>query len=475
MSTRPLGPAHQGRALIGRTAAALALAGAGVLAATGGANAAEACTTTGIGNGDPTGTDNTVNVYAAGDFTVHGAAEAEGVVVVGGDLSVDHEYNVGVAGGGSLVAPSKGSVMLRVGEDVTGTSNLHVGHGLDGQMKVGGAIDGKPAEGTAHASLGKTAALGAYADLTTTLRSTSGELAAEAANGTVTDEAPYVVFRGDGHSSTQVFAVDGGKLGSASQSVSVEFADIPDDATIVVNVTGKVHANVTDMRREGATAAFDQNGDNAGLGSYASRTVWNIVGDTSPDIAGSAQWVGSVLVPTGGGTTTIDVPGLNGRTWVAGDLAHTYAGGEFHNYPFTGSDDLTCTPGTPTDETTSSPTTTPTPESTTPASTPAPSDDSTETPSDDTTDTPSDDQSTAPSTDEDTPSTAPADVASPSPTDTTVVLAAGGTAAPTATATAQGEGVLAQTGANIVPFAIAAAVLVAAGATLLVLRRRRAV
>ena len=39
-------------------------------------------------------------------------------------------------------------------------------------------------------------------------------------------------------------------------------------------------------------------------------------------IAGSAQWVGSVLVPTAGGTTTVDIAGLNGRTWVAGDLVH---------------------------------------------------------------------------------------------------------------------------------------------------------
>jgi len=456
------------RRRVARGTAALALASAGAFALAPAASATDTCTTPELSSGAPVAVDNTVNVYAGGHLTVRGAAEAEGVVVVGGDLSTDAHYNVGVAGAGSLVAPSKGSVMLRVGGDVSGAPFVAVGHGLDGQAAVGGTLDGALAEGTAHDGLGQAGALAGFDGLTSTLRTESQRLAGERTTGTVTDDGTFLVLRGDGTSGTQVFSLDGGKLGSATRSVSVKFVDVPDDATIVVNVGGDVRTNVNGMWREGAAHAFDQNGDRAGLASYASRTVWNVLDDASPDVAGSAQWVGSVLVPKGSGTTTVEVPGLNGRTWVAGDLVHTGGGAEFHAYPFTGSDVLTCTPeGTPT------PTATPssTPTSTTPSEAVVPSEQPSQ-PTD--TDTPSSDQSPAPTSGEAVDATTPAEAASPSPSGTTVVLAAGGTATPSDAPDAQGEGALAETGANVVPFAVAAVVLVAAGATLLVLRRRRA-
>jgi len=133
----------------------------------------------------------------------------------------------------------------------------------------------------------------------------------------------------------------------------------------------------------------------------------------------------------------------------------------------------------------------PTPAATTPAPTPTttpaaavettpPAEDSTEetpaaTPSD-TPDTDSTAPSEAPTPDETTPDAAQLSSAtSPAPTSeaTTVVLAAGGTATPSADA-ASASGDLAETGANVLPYVVGAVLLVAAGATLVVVRRRTA-
>ncbi|MGC5167806.1 hypothetical protein [Luteimicrobium sp. DT211] len=74
------------------------------------------------------------------------------------------------------------------------------------------------------------------------------------------------------------------------------------------------------------------------------------------------------------------------------------------------------------------------------------------------------------------PASGVADTTTASPEATTVVLAAGGTASPTtsAAAVADSSGDLAETGANVLPYVIGAVLLVAAGGTLVVVRRRAA-
>ncbi|MFC8734214.1 hypothetical protein ACFT5B_17320 [Luteimicrobium sp. NPDC057192] len=128
--------------------------------------------------------------------------------------------------------------------------------------------------------------------------------------------------------------------------------------------------------------------------------------------------------------------------------------------------------------TTPAPTTTTTPAAT--EETTAPAEDSTEeTPADTPSGTPDADSTTpseAPTPDESTPdasqlSSATSPAATPEAT--TVVLAAGGTATPSADA-ASSAGDLAETGANVLPYVIGAVLLVAAGATLVVVRRRTA-
>ncbi len=134
--------------------------------------------------------------------------------------------------------------------------------------------------------------------------------------------------------------------------------------------------------------------------------------------------------------------------------------------------------GCPTPSTTSpAPTTTTTPAATeettppaedsteeTPAATPSGTPDATTAPSE------------APAADDSTPDTAQLASSTPAatPEETTVVLAAGGTATPTTADEASSTGDLAETGANVLPYVLGAVLLVAAGATLIVVRRRTA-
>ncbi len=78
--------------------------------------------------------------------------------------------------------------------------------------------------------------------------------------------------------------------------------------------------------------------------------MWNFP-DTSDVVIGSmAQFPGSVLVANPASTTTVKLPGTNGRLWVAGNLVHDFLGGEFHAFPFLDDEVFGCDPTPPTVE-----------------------------------------------------------------------------------------------------------------------------
>lgn len=499
--TRPL-PSHRPAARRARMLGALLVPGLvgastlGLLALGGPATAADSttCAAPGVSVGEPSASvsDSTVNVYAGGNFTVRGAAEAEGVVVVGENFRVDKQYNVGVVGVGSQIAPPKNSVMLRVGGDAHGSGQVHVGAGIGGDARVGGTasrtLEWDNFGGELKAGIGRDQALGGTAQIGTTLPQLSKKYAAMADTGTVeTTSWGTTTLRGDGKAKPQVFTIDvrtqKDAFGTADQPASLKLDNIPTGASVVVNVRGTgVRTNLASVL--GADGSPLPIGSSA-FGEVASHTLWNVVDDKSPTFAGSAQWAGSVLVPTAGGTTTVNVPGMNGRTWVAGDLVHTGGGFEFHNYPFVGDEELTCT-------------TTPGPgSSTTPPAGKTPADEPTgpgaQTPTGSAT-VPGTSESTAPAPAD---ATSPAPVTTTAPASTATAPASRETAAPTGTAavpgataqpTASGSLVatsgatpdgpsdgLAQTGASQVAAALAVAgTLLVAGLALLLIRRRRA-
>ncbi|PJI91001.1 choice-of-anchor A family protein [Luteimicrobium subarcticum] len=447
---------------------ALLLGAAGTgLAGTAFAAGVDDCSTPPISDGGPSGaSDSNVNVFVGGSFTVKAGAEAEGVVVVDGDLGTAGFYNVGVAGAGSQVAPPAGSVMLRVGGDVT-TGHLDVGSRIGAQVRVGGSVHpGVQIDtngGSLATQLGHDAALETSTGFASTLAPESAAYDARTANGKVVRSGSDTTLDGDGTSKVQLFDLDGAALGASGHAVTVTFAHVPDDAQVVVNVHGQVDATVNGFWRDGGAHAFDQNGDKDGLASYASRTLWNIVDDASPSFTGGAQWTGSVVVPKANGTTTVAVPGMNGRVYVAGNLVQNLGGSEFHSYPFEGSD-WSCSDSTPTP-------------STTPSSTPSdtPSETPSGTPTDASGTTPTEVPSGAPSVPADTPSTPASGTTTTAPGGLSETAPAASDDTTTAAAAPADEtGGLAETGAAILPVAVVALALLLAGGVLLLVRRSRA-
>ncbi|MFJ4340040.1 choice-of-anchor A family protein [Streptomyces sp. NPDC088915] len=419
----------------------------------------------GIGH-EPRFLDANVALYAGGDYTADGAtAEAEGLLVVGGSATFAKAsggtFNVGRVGAGSGILPDSGAVMLSVGGDLTiaeGT-RVDVGHGLTagprygGAVRVGGKIDEKgdleTNGGSRSSGLGARGALTPYDTFGDTLRGESTSLGALKPTGTSVRSGDTVTFEGGGSGSPQVFEISAEKLDGAS---SFDFRSIPEDAPVVVNVTGGRPVGISPL-----SVGF--NGDrvdayaSAHFGEAASRILYNFEASPSIALGGGGNFMGSILAPKASADLTAST---NGRVYVGGDLRTHGSGNETHNYPWNGSSTFGCKP------TPDSPGTTPAPTPTRPGtepSGPAPS----TTPPTGGGATPGTPETTAPGTSE--PSAPPTEDAS--------APAAPGTATPSPSATDHGDGSLATTGAQFTPYAVAAGVLAAAGAGILVLTRRR--
>ncbi|SDS01010.1 choice-of-anchor A domain-containing protein [Paraoerskovia marina] len=324
-----------------------------------------------IGNGGPAGFDSNVNVYVGGDwYTTEGAAETEGVVVVNGNATFDRDpdglFNIGVVGVGSQVPPPPGSTMLHVGGDLTtvGTNVIHVGighHTVGGGVNVGGTITPTPADApwdtgnvqTAGAlvqeGMGHDAALVPFESFGSTALDTSTAYAALEPTGTVSSEWGTTTLTGTGADTTdrQVFEIDLNKtpeaLGTASTAATIAFVDVNPDATIVINVigpdSGTTTVNVNSFFGDGAPLDFSS------IGQWATDTLWNFENADTLNLEGSAQFVGSVVVPSTSGTVTTSMPGLNGRLYVGGDLVQAGSGTEIHAFPFDDGTGWGCTGG----------------------------------------------------------------------------------------------------------------------------------
>ncbi|MFB6906935.1 choice-of-anchor A family protein [Streptomyces bacillaris] len=382
-------------------------------------------------NGPIVGYDENINIYVGGDFLVReAAAEAEGKIVTLGRFDMDKRdgvsqiYNVGIVGVGSRVPPPDGSDYLSVGGTVTiadGERLLAEEGTHSGQVAHAGALTGvvnpttaprlDPDAVTPFTGLRPqlTEASRCYAYEGDEHRATTGDW--ERVGDTFT-------FTGDGTSAIQIFDVDMDLVSSTGGNAGFVFNGIPAGATVLVNVYGDART----------VATFMGSLPNDGL---RERLLWNFPDATDLTLTGPAQFQGSVLVGQQASTTTLSMSGTNGRFYTAGSLTHTSSGTsggqEIHAYPFDG-DLPTCGPDptptpTPTDPTpTPTPTDpTPTPTPTDPTPTPTPTDPTpTPTPTDPTpTPTPTDPTPTPTPTDP-TPTPTPTDpTPTPTPTDPT--------------------------------------------------------
>ncbi|MFE2105266.1 choice-of-anchor A family protein [Kitasatospora sp. NPDC059463] len=448
-----------------------------------------------VNNGDFSGRDATINVFTGGSYTVTGrAAEAEGKIVTLGDFTVDKSqgggaFNAGVVGVGSRVVPPNGSDFLTVGGDVgvlPGNSLLIGGSDSQGQafgnLRHAGAVTGTVSIDPTGEAIQDADAAAPYRSVLTRIEEVSACVGRATATGTVEVTGSEATFTGDGTSMKQVFNVTGNLASPTGGQIGLVFANVPAGATVVVNMlaadpvintytgTGLPGDPTTDMR---------------------SKLMWNFPTSTGAQINGSAQFQGSVMAGNPAGTTTINMPGMNGRVYLAGNLIQTGNGGyEIHSYPFDGDlPDCEVVPSpTPTapSPTPTSPTPTATETSTSPAPTsPAPTSPTATSP--------------APTATESTTSPAPT---SPAPTGTATspaptgpsATASSSSAAPTsggpatggpsgggstaghpAPTTGGGGGQLASTGAGNTPvvLGVAGGVLLALGGGLAFLATRR--
>ena len=198
------------------------------------------------------GRDAAVNVFVGGDYLVReNAAEAEGRIVVMGDLDVDKatanpRYDMGVVGVGSRVVPPNDSDFVTVGGATTVSQANTVGiGGVDltatpawGHVVHAGVLDPARFDVLTPGEIRQDAdATTPYDDIAATIPDLSECLAEQAANGTVEVTGSEATFTGDGSSALQVFEVDQ-DLGTANSGIGFTFAAIPADATVVVNLLG---------------------------------------------------------------------------------------------------------------------------------------------------------------------------------------------------------------------------------------------
>jgi len=289
-------------------------------------------------NGPPAGTDNTINVFVGGNYTVEGrAAEAEGKIVTIKDLTVNKDggglFNMGVVGVGSQVGPPPGTDHVTVGGAVDILTGNRVQIGGGDPARWGDLAYGTTESGTIEFSGPGAArqdpqAIEPYLGLVPIIEGDSACMAEQTATGTLTVEGNLYTFTGDGQSMRQIFNVDR-NIGSDTAAADIVFAGVPDGATVIVNMVGPDPVLI--RTNTGTGIPGDQLTDMQPL------LMWNFPTSTDATVGGGAQFEGSIMAGNPAGTVTLSNPGTNGRVYVAGNLLQTgTAGTEIHAYPFNG-------------------------------------------------------------------------------------------------------------------------------------------
>ncbi|WP_345695417.1 SpaA isopeptide-forming pilin-related protein [Kitasatospora terrestris] len=300
-----------------------------------------------MNNGDFAGRDANINVFVGGNFNVSGsAAEAEGKVVTLGNFSqnkaqgVSSIYNIGIAGVGSRVPPPAGSDFLTTGGGITvaqGQRLVAEGGVVRHAGAVSGTIDGTVVQDS-QAAAPYSALRG---QLQTASECYAGIGTPRPPTGTAVNQSYQTLFTGDGTSALQVFNVDFDLTTSGGAQQGIVFANIPANATVLVNLVGAARTIST------FSGGVD---DSDPLNKLRERLLWNVPTAGTVTFTGTGQFQGSILVGNPASTTTVNMPGLNGRFFTTGTLNHTSGGSggtgtEIHAYPFNG-DLPSC--GTPT-------------------------------------------------------------------------------------------------------------------------------
>lgn len=161
-------------------------------------------------------------------------------------------------------------------------------------------------------------------------------------NNSVINNEKLITFKGDGASAMQVFNIKGADLSSAGyRGVDFKFVDIPDNASVVINVDGRDIDFHTGWRfwwggieiGDGFSRAADANVRKL-YSSAAQKIMWNFKDATNVTIRGgvanegtsdnklttddpAAAMLGSILVPNGSFESHVST---NGRVYVGQDF-----------------------------------------------------------------------------------------------------------------------------------------------------------
>jgi choice-of-anchor A domain-containing protein len=249
---------------------------------------------------------------------------------------------VGSVSTGTRVAPSTGASMLVVGGSlaVARPASMDVGLGLPagGDVVVGGSVASRSVihthGGGVKQGLGSSATT-TYSGFAADFKEQSATLYAKPATGSALVSGGELFITGDGSSAQQVFAVDATTLSSVH---NVDFKDVPDDASVVVNVAG----SSVDFR----PAAFSADGVrvddpfSSGTAKLAAETLWNFVNAGTVQLGGPSPMLGSILVPGGSVSLTTDV---NGRLYAGHDLTASGRAMAHNNFPWLGGAAFRCT------------------------------------------------------------------------------------------------------------------------------------
>jgi len=291
-------------------------------------------------------TDASYSVFVGGDMTVgQEAAEGEGKVAVGGDMTFDKpsdDYTIGRAGGGSCVAADGTALLVR--GDMHRGANAPSGSGflVNSVYHIGGSDnDAVLRSGGGSTNMG-AAAINAELDFESVLNTMQGRSQCWSA-APATGSKSYTTFTGDADNSgngsmLQVFNIDEDVYGD------IYFRRIPDGATVLVNIAGanRIWApNTTYWSNTFYGSDYIAGNREHLLLNFYEATSVSLGGKDSSGTNHTGSVDGSVLVPRTDSTVTVKVV-HNGRLMVGGDLVHQGDGSdggtgtELHNYPFTG-------------------------------------------------------------------------------------------------------------------------------------------
>ncbi|MFD1294960.1 choice-of-anchor A family protein, partial [Lutibacter holmesii] len=284
------------------------------------------------------GLDTGYAVVVGGDYTIPdgGGAESEGRVAVGGDFINNKTslYGVSQSGGGTFVIGAPGDYALAVDGNIeinAGSVSLGFNNSTGAYNAIaGGSITGTlTTTSTGTSSSGSGSSGVSIAGVLLDMASMSTEMSTTAATGSVSFP-PFganAVFTGT-NSAIEIFNVTAADLVGPGFSTDMEFANISANATIIINVSG---TNVSVGYRALAGRVSDPNIGSSDADALVYNLVWNFYEATS--VTNTVDLNGALIAPL----ADLDVKGnINGRVYIGGNLTHSGAGTEIHNYPFLG-------------------------------------------------------------------------------------------------------------------------------------------